>query len=382
MTIERFSINIPYATIEDLSERLARSRFTSPTDKSWKAGTDPEYLRELVSYWLSAFDWRARERELNAFPQFTTSLNGSRVHFVHLRATGQNVVPMPLVLTHGWPSCFLEFLPLARMLTDPVSHGADPTDAFDVIIPSLPGFLFSDLPADGIVTPPQVANLWKSLITDKLGYRRFGAYGGDLGSHVTDFLGAMHSDQVLGIYTHHPNLSPDLPKEPALTPAEEAYLANRAAGPQDGKAYAAIQSTRPDTLAAGLIDSPVGLLAWIVEKYREWSDCDGNVENRFNRDTLLSIVMLYWFTGCIGSSFRSYYCDNLVPPLPPVKVPAGFTVTNEDQGYPLEFASRTYIDIRQWRVTSQGRHFFALEEPERLVSDLRDFFRPLRQSLV
>jgi pimeloyl-ACP methyl ester carboxylesterase len=378
MTIQNFVIDIPDGIIRDLSERLARSRFIEPTDKPWKAGADPKYLRELADYWRNSFDWRARERELNAIGQFTVSLNSERVHFLHVRARNQGQAPMPLVLTHGWPSCFLEFLPLAPLLTDPASHGADPNDAFDIVIPSLPGFLFSDLPADGIVTPPQVADLWKCLMTDKLGYRRFGAYGGDLGSHVTDFLGAMHPDQVLGIYTHHPALSPDLSKGPPLTPAEETYLANRAAGPQDGKGYAAIQSTRPDTLAAALIDSPVGLLAWLVEKYREWSDCGGNIESRFDKNTLLTFVTLYWCTGCIGSSFRSYYYDHIVPPLPSVKVPAGFTLTGEDEGYPREFASRTYADIRQWRFASKGRHFFALEEPQQLATDLRDFFRPLR----
>jgi pimeloyl-ACP methyl ester carboxylesterase len=316
MTIQPFLIDVPAATIRDLSERLERSRFTEPTDKPWRAGADPKYLRELADYWRSSFDWRAHERGLNAIAQFTVSLNGSRVHFLHVRASNQSRTPMPLVLTHGWPSCFLEFLPLARLLTDPASHGADPNDAFEIIVPSLPGFLFSDLPADGIVTPSRVADLWKCLMTDKLGYRWFGAYGGDLGSHVTDFLGAMHSDQVLGIYTHHPNLSPDLSKGPPLTSAEETYLANRAAGPQDGKAYAAIQSTRPDTLAAALSDSPVGLLAWIVEKFREWSDCDRNIESRFDKDNLLTFVMLYWCTGVLDRHSAATIAITLFRPCP------------------------------------------------------------------
>ncbi|MBV9275720.1 MAG: epoxide hydrolase, partial [Verrucomicrobia bacterium] len=266
MPVQRFLINTPDATIHDLSERLARSRFTTATGQPWKAGTDPEYLRLLVHYWLAGFDWRAREQKLNSFPNFITNLNGRQVHFIHVRAVPSDPPPMPLVLTHGWPSCFLEFLPLARRLTDPESYGSDANDTFDIVIPSLPGFAFSDLPSDGIVTPPRIADLWKGLMTDVLGYQQFGAYGGDLGSHVTDFLGALHPDHVLGVYTHHPRLSPDLSKGPPPTPAEKAYLANRAAVSKDGQAYAAIQGTRPDTLAAGLIDSPVGLAAWIIEK--------------------------------------------------------------------------------------------------------------------
>ena len=378
-SIRPFRISVPDATLRDLRERLARSRFVEASDVAWKAGADPGYLRKLASYWLDVFDWRAREHDLNAVPQFTVSLEGAKVHFVHVRAANPTRAPMSLVLTHGWPSSILEFLPLMRMLTDPVSHGADPEDAFDVVVPSLPGFIFSDLPPDGVVTASRVASLWTRLMTEVLSYRRFGAYGGDFGSHVTDFLGAHHPEHVLGIYTHHPCLSPDLSKAPPLTAAEQAYLAKNAALPKDGRGYAAMQSTRPDTLAAALIDTPIGLAAWLVEKYRAWSDCGGDIERRFDKDTLLSIVMLYWVSGCIGSSFRSYYNDKTAPPLPLVKAPSGFTVTSEDEGYPMEFARRSYGDIRQWRVASSGRHFLALEEPERLATDLRDFFRPLRQ---
>jgi pimeloyl-ACP methyl ester carboxylesterase len=380
MSIKPFSIDTPDSALSDLFERLSRSRFVEASDQPWKAGTDPGFLRELVTYWRHGFDWRARERELNALPQFSANLDGRSIHFLHLRAVPTVTSVIPLVLTHGWPSCFLELVPLLSRLTDPAAHGADPADGFDVVIPSLPGFLYSDLPTDGVVTPSRIADLWVKLMTDILGYRRFGAYGGDIGSHVTGFLGATYFDQVLGIYTHHPNLSPDISKGSPVTPHEQAYLAKVAAAPNDGRGYSAIQSTRPDTLAAALIDSPVGLAAWITEKYRAWGDCAGDVESRFGKDALLTIVTLYWLTGCIGSSFRNYYDDKIAPALPLVKVPTGITLTSEDEGYPLEFAQRSYADIRQWRPAPRGGHFFALEEPDRLAVDLRDFFRPLRES--
>jgi hypothetical protein len=375
-----FTINVPGAVLRDLADRLARTRFPQPTAAPWRAGTDPDYLRELITYWHDDFDWRARERELNALPQFTADIAGQRVHFVHVRAPspGSGRPAVPLVLTHGWPSSFLEMLPLAMLLTDPTGHGGGPHDAFDVVIPSLPGFAFSGLPPAGPVTPPVIADLWARLMTGVLGYPRFGAYGGDIGSHVTGFLGARHRDRVLGIYTHHPNLHPVLDSARPLSAAEQSYLAARQAEHGSGDGYAVIQSTRPDTLAAALADSPSGLAAWLVEKYRAWSDCGGDVESRFSKNTLLTMITLYWVTATIGSSFRSYYDDDQAPPLPVVEVPAGITLTPEDRGYPREYAERSYPDIRQWTGPTRGGHFLALEEPSLLATDLRTFFRPLR----
>jgi len=348
--------------------------------KDPSGGADPDYLREVVTYWQDGFDWRARERGLNALPQFTAGIDGQRVHFVHVRAAGSGPArpALPLVLTHGWPSSFLEMLPLAALLTDPGSHGGDPDDAFDVVIPSLPGFAFSGLPPAGPVTPPVIGDLWARLMSEVLGYPRFGAYGGDIGSHVTGFLGARHRDRVLGIYTHHPNLHPVLDGGRPLSAAEQGYLAARQAEHGSDSGYAVIQSTRPDTLAAALADSPSGLAAWLVEKYRAWSDCGGDVESRFSKDALLTMITLYWVTGTIGSSFRSYYDDDQTPPLPRVDVPAGITLTPEDRDYPREYAERSYPDIRQWIGPTRGGHFLPLEEPGLLAADLRAFFRPLR----
>jgi pimeloyl-ACP methyl ester carboxylesterase len=374
-----FTIEVPDAVLRDLRDRLDRTRFPGRTAPEWRAGTDPDYLRELVAYWRDGFDWRARERELNAFPQFTAEIDGQRVHFVHVRAReAAGHAPVPLILTHGWPSSFVEMLPLVARLTDPVGQGSDPLDAFDVVIPSLPGFACSELPAEGPLTPPVIADLWARLMTDVLGYPRFGAYGGDIGSHVTGFLGARHPDRVLGIHTHHPNLHPTVDDETPLSPAERDYLAARAAEPSTDGGYAAIQSTRPDTLAAALVDSPAGLAAWIVEKYRAWGDCHGDVESRFSKDILLTIITLYWATATIGTSFRSYFDDEQAPPMPRVDVPTGIVLTPEDLGYPREYAQRSYRDIRRWTGPTRGGHFLALEEPDLLAAELRAFFRPLR----
>ncbi|MBP7973250.1 MAG: epoxide hydrolase family protein [Candidatus Nanopelagicales bacterium] len=374
-----FTIDVADAALKDLTDRLGRTRFTRQTAPGWRAGTDPDYLRELVAYWRTGFDWRARECQLNQVSQYTVTLEGQRVHFVHVRAvpSRRGSASLPLVLTHGWPSSFVEMLPLIAPLTNPAAHGGKESDAFDVVIPSLPGFAFSDLPRQGPVIPPMIADLWARLMSEVLGYPRFGAYGGDIGSHVTGFLGSRHPERVVGIYTHHPNLHPILDDVDSLTAAEQAYLAGRS-NEQSDDGYAAMQSTRPDTLAAALLDSPAGLAAWLVEKYRTWGDCEGNVETRFSKDTLLTIISLYWFTGTIGSSFRPYFDDHQTPPLAAVEVPTGVTLTPEDRDYPREYAERTYRDLRQWRGPSRGGHFLPLEEPALLANDLRDFFRPLR----
>jgi pimeloyl-ACP methyl ester carboxylesterase len=300
------------------------------------------------------------------------------VHFLHVpgaRVPGQPA-PLPLILSHGWPSSFIEMLPLLPLLTDPGSNGGEPADAFDVVIPSLPGFAFSQLPTAEPVTRSLIADLWAKLMTDILGYRRFGAYGGDIGAGVTNYLAARHPERVIGIHLIHPAL-PSAIAQP-LTSAEQAYLDHRKVEDEEDGGYSAIQITRPDTIAAALIDSPVGLAAWIVDKYRAWGDCHGDIATRFSFDTLLSILTLYWATGTIGSSFRTYYDYAHNPERPLVTVPTGVTLTTEDIGYPRELAERSYSDIRHWREPTAGGHFLPLEEPELLAKELRSFFRPLR----
>jgi len=337
MTIDRFEIAFPDSMLDDLRARLAHTRFVTRTGREpWVSGTDPDDLRGLVAYWGDGFDWRAREQDLNAVPHYLTEIDGRRVHFVHapgVQAVGQPK-PLPLILSHGWPSSFAEMLPLLPLLIDPARHGGDPADAFDVVVPSLPGFVFSDLPAEGPLTRPVIADLWARLMTDVLGYPRFGAYGGDIGASVTTFLGARHPARVVGIHLIHPALPATGDPSRPYSAAEQAYLDRRTVEDEEDGGYSAIQITRPDTVAAALLDSPAGLAAWLLDKWRAWSDCHGHIETRFSRDTLLTNITLYWATGAIGSSFRTYYDYAHNPERPPVTAPTGVTLTTEDVGYP------------------------------------------------
>jgi pimeloyl-ACP methyl ester carboxylesterase len=381
MTPTPFTIGIAQDVLEDLRHRLEHTRFAEATPgRPWAAGTDPSYLRELVAYWAHGFAWRAREAELNTLPHRLAEINGTPVHYLHVRGVHapDAAPPLPLVLTHGWPSSFVEMLPLVPLLTDPGAHGADPADAFDVVIPSLPGHLFSGVP-DGPVTRPVIAGLWVRLMSE-LGYGRFGAHGGDIGADVTNWLAIEHADRLVGIHTIHPKLPTELDPERPLSAAEQAYLDRRAVEDEEDGGYSAMQITRPDTLAAALLDSPAGLAAWIVDKYRAWGDCHGDVESRFSKDLLLTIITLYWATGSIGTSFRTYHDYPHNPPRPLIHVPTAVTLSTEDADYPRELAQRSYTDIRQWRDADAGGHFMPLEEPETVAEQIRTFFRPLREA--
>jgi pimeloyl-ACP methyl ester carboxylesterase len=375
-----FRIDVDAAVLDDLRQRLLRTRFAeaSPGER-WQAGTDPAYLRELVGYWANEFDWRARERELNAFTHGLADIEGTPIHYVHMpgvRAPGGQA-PTPLVLTHGWPSSFVEMLPLVPLLTDPASHGGDPADSFDLVIPSLPGHLYSGVP-DGPLTRPLIADLWVRLMAD-LGYERFGAHGGDIGADVTNWLAIRHPERIIGIHTIHPKMPTEIDPDRPLTAAEGAYLRLREVEDEEDGGYSAMQGTRPDTLAAALVDSPAGLASWIVDKYRAWGDCGGDVESRFSKDLLLTIITLYWVTGSIGTSFRTYYDYPSNPPRPLITVPTAITLSTEDATYPREMADRSYTDIRRWREASSGGHFMPLEEPQTVAQSLRAFFHDLRQ---
>jgi pimeloyl-ACP methyl ester carboxylesterase len=378
--VEPFTIEVPQPDLDDLRDRLARTRFTAPTPGDpWAAGIPPAYLRELVDYWATTYDWRAQERRLNGLPQFRVDLDGQSVHFVHVAGKReQGAPPLPLILTHGWPSAFIEFQELIPLLTDPAAHGADPADAFDVVVPSLPGHLFSDLPPDGPVTRPRIADAWVRLM-DVLGFERFAAYGGDIGADVTNWLAIRHPDRLVGIHLLHPKLPTPGSDGGPNTPAEQAYLDFRLVDDELDGGYSAIQGTRPDTIAAALADSPAGLAAWILDKWRAWSDCHGDLESRFRRDDLLTLVSLYWLTDSIGSSFRTYFDYDANPPRPLITVPVGVTLGIEDKDYPRELADRSYSDIRHWRDATAGGHFMPLEEPDLLAAELRTFFRPLRR---
>lgn len=375
--VQPFSIEIPEATLRDLRERLARTRWPDEVrDSGWDYGTNLAYLKNLVAYWRDGFDWRAQERRLNELSHFRTDIDGLGIHFIHVRGNGPS--PFPLVLTHGWPSSFFELTKLVPLLADPAAHGGDPTDAFDVVVPSMPGFGFSSRPSERFVSA-RVADLWAQLMR-RLGYERFGAHGGDIGGGVSARIGQFHPEVLAGI--HVTNVYGSIGEsDPPATDAERRYLEQQAQWEHDEGAYGNIQATRPQTLAYGLNDSPAGLAAWIIEKYRAWSDCGGDVERVFSKDELLTNITIYWATESVGSSFRPYWDSRNNPnPRPWVRitVPCGIAVFPQDLGRPpREFAERSY-NVRRWTEMPRGGHFAALEEPQILAQDIRAFFRELR----
>ncbi len=381
MPLTSFHIDVSDHALDDLRDRLGRARFTDPSgDQPWAAGTDPAYLRGLVSYWHSSFDFRARQAELNALPHYRAEVGGKAIHFVRLpgmRPTGTQAPP-PLILSHGWPSSFVEMLPLARRLSDPASYGEDPATAFDVVVPSLPGFLYSELP-DGPLTRQAMAETLHELMTTVLGHERYGAFGGDIGGAVTGWLGALHPEHVIGVHLIHPPFPGSFDSRP-LSAAEQAFLDAEATYDETDGGYSAIMATRPDTIAAALTDSPAGLAAWMIDKLRDWSDNHGDLESRFDRDTLLTMISLYWTSGSIGSSFRQYFDWKHNRPRPDITVPAAVTLSCEPScaGFPREIAERALRDIRQWSEPATGGHFMPLEEPDLLAREMRRFFSSLR----
>ena len=382
--VRPFRIAVPEETLDDLRERLARTRLPGEVEGGgWGYGTDLTFLRELVEHWRERYDWRAAEAALNRLPQFEADVSGTELHFVHAR--GQGPAPMPLLFIHGWPGSFWEVHRILGPLTDPAAHGGDPADAFDVVAPSLPGYGFSPDPGRRGMHPGAMADVLAALMTETLGYPRFGAQGGDWGAAIATRLGRQHAPALLGIHLNLLGARPHLGEGAApLTEAERAFLAEVDAWRRAEAGYQAIQSTKPQTLAFGLTDSPAGLAAWIVEKFRAWSDCGGDVERRFTKDDLLTNVMIYWLSGSIGSSVRLYYeagRDRGTAALAAgerVEVPTGYArFAVEITRPPREWVQRTY-DLRHWSEFPRGGHFAALEEPELLVDDVRAFFRPLR----
>ncbi|MFA6954663.1 MAG: epoxide hydrolase family protein [Thermoanaerobaculia bacterium] len=382
--VEPFKIAVPEEALADLRDRLARTRWPDEVDGAgWDYGANLAYMRELVDYWLERFDWRAEERWLNELPQFRTTIDGQLVHFVHARGVGP--APLPLVVTHGWPSCFAELSGIVGPLTNPAAHGGDPRDAFDVVIPSLPGFGFSGRPLRR--GQQAVDDLWRALMVDILGYGSFVAHGTDVGNRVTSALGRHHGDVVRAIHLGSVDLDwpVPMPSDDELTDEERDYFARVARWEREEGAYEAIQGTTPQTAAYGLNDSPAGLAAWIVEKFRAWSDCDGDIERAFSKDELLTNITIYWVTETINSSMRRYYESRNNPardprkPRPRVATPTAIAMFPGEKllVVPRSWAEREY-EVAQWTEMPRGGHFPALEEPELLVDDLRRFFRRFR----
>jgi microsomal epoxide hydrolase len=378
------TLSIPEPAIVDLRERLARTRFPDQAPgPAWAYGTDLEYMRRLVEYWHTRFDWRAQEARLNAFPQYKTALFDIDLHFLHVPGRGPE--PCPLLLLHGWPGSVFEFLDIIPRLTDPARFGGDPADAFTVVAPSLPGYGLSFTPGQRRFGIEEIADCVAALMRDTLGYASFGVQGGDWGAITASRLGYAHPDKLIGM---HVNLlavrrERDRAADANPTPEEQRYWDELAHWLREETGYQWIQGTRPQTLAFGLTDSPVGLAAWIVEKFRAWSDCGGDVESVFSRDQLLANIAFYWFTGAIGSSFWPYYARMHRPwPIPEgrtIDVPTGYAeFPHEILRPPRSLAARTYSDIRRWSVMPRGGHFAAMEQPEALARDVQAFFRPLR----
>lgn len=381
----RFHVSLSQSVIDDLKARLENVRWPDTVDTSdWNYGTNLTYLKDLVSYWHRDFDWRRQESKLNQFNHFQAPIAGQNIHFIHEHGKGPK--PIPIVLTHGWPSTFYEMSKIIPLLVDPAGHGGDAEDAFDVVVPSLPGYGFSERPKQPGITLRFISNIWTELMVDVLGYERFAAHGGDIGAGVTSNLGRYHPDRLIGIHimaVGNPYLGPGAAP---LTPEEQEYVTKVERWEQEEGAYDHQQSTRPQTLAYGLNDSPVGLAGWIVEKMREWSDCSGNIERRFSKDELLTNLMIYWGTETINSSMRLYYDHKHFGKHDPadhqIKVPTGVTLTVEPVNKaPREWAERTYTNIQQWTELPQGGHFAAFEEPELLAEEIRAFFRPLREKM-
>jgi microsomal epoxide hydrolase len=383
MHVEPFRIAVSDAVLVDLRERLARTRFPDEIPASgWTYGTELAYLRELVAYWRDRYDWRAAEARLNAIPQFRATVGDLGIHVLHVKGKGPK--PFPLVMTHGWPGSVAEFLDVVGPLTDPGAHGGDPADAFDVVMPSMPGYGFSDAARTPGMDAERIAALWAELMRG-LGYARFGAQGGDWGAIVSTYLGANHADCVAGI---HINMVVAFPPDPAnpldgLTQDEVVDLFPMQEFQRNETGYQMIQGTKPQTLGYGLNDSPAGLAGWIVEKFRTWSDCDGDVEKRFTKDQLLTNVMLYWVPGAITSSARLYYEMYQAGKFPPtgfrVNVPTGCAIFPKEIIKPPRSWAEKLYDVRHWTRFPSGGHFAAMEEPKALVEDVRTFFRAIRK---
>jgi microsomal epoxide hydrolase len=383
MRPEPFQIHVDEAVLADLNRRLAATRFPDEVpDNNWRCGTDLAYLKSLIEYWRTGYDWRRHEAALNRFRQYKVRLAGIGIHFIHEESKGRNA--MPLLISHGWPGSVYEFHKLLPMLTDPASHGADAGDAFTVVAPSLPGYTFSFAPGQKRFSVEEIAEVFHELMTKVLGYSRFAAQGGDWGAFVTSRLGYAHPESLHGI---HINLlavkrDPKLLENPNAE--EKKFLEELNVFLKEETGYQWIQGTKPQTLACALTDSPAGLAAWLVEKFQRWTDCDGHPENALTRDEMLTDIMLYWVTGAIGSSFWPYYARMHGPwPIPDgktVDVPMGYVeFPKEILRPPRSVAQRMYTDIRRWTKARKGGHFAALEQPQFLAQEVREFFRPFRR---
>ncbi|TCN44627.1 pimeloyl-ACP methyl ester carboxylesterase [Kribbella orskensis] len=389
MTIEPFRLDIPQPELDDLHARLERVRWPDELPGvGWSYGVPRDYLKELVAYWRDEYDWRAEEAKLNDWPQFTTTIDGATVHFAHLRSPEPDATP--LLISHGWPGSIVEFQQVSGPLSNPRAYGGDPADAFHLVIPSIPGFGLSGPTRETGWELLRVARAFAELM-DRLGYDRYGVQGGDWGAGILRELGRIHPERVVGV---HLNLIPGAgataePTEDELAPLEPSERERTIASWQryqawvkDRQGYAELQMTRPQTLSYALTDSPVGQLAWIVEKFKEWTESAGRPEDAVDRDQMLTNVMLYWLTGTAGSAARIYYerahADYWGKPIEPSTTPTALADFAHDNFIPLRHIVDRTNNITRWTSYPHGGHFPAMEVPDVLVEDIRAFFRTLR----
>jgi pimeloyl-ACP methyl ester carboxylesterase len=382
VSIAPFSLPYEASAADDLRLRLKQTRWPdSIVGSGWDYGADFEFVRDLCDYWQHQFDWKVQLENLSSLPHYRYTSDGVKIHFIHERGRGPN--PVPLVLTHGWPGSFLEMLKVLPMLTDPETHGGDARDSFDVVIPSLPGFAFSDRPTQRGMNTFGIAEIWDGLMREA-GYSKYAAQGGDFGANVSTVLALRYPERVSGLHLNYipGSYKPYVNAGEKLRPREERFLEEADRWHEESGAYWHVQSAEPQTVSYALNDSPVGLAAWLIEKFRDWADCDGDLWKRFTRDEVLTQITLYWMTETIHSSCRLYY-ESFRAPLhfrkeDFIKVPTAVARFPKEEPFPpREWAERGY-NVQRWTEMPQGGHFAAMEEPELLVEDIRQFFRDIR----
>lgn len=377
-----FSLSVPDEVLADLRLRLENTRWPDEIPgNNWSYGTDLGYLKDLCAYWANDYDWRTHEGVINQFKQYKAKVAGIDLHFIYEEGKGEN--PLPLLLSHGWPGSVYEFHKILPMLTDPVSYGGTAEDSFTVIAPSLPGYTFSYQPGQARFSVEQITDAFAELMTKTLGFDTFVAQGGDWGGFVTSRMGFAYPELLRAIHLNFLAVRRDPRMVENPTPEEAVFLMQLNKFLKDETGYQWIQGTKPQTLSYGLTDSPVGLAAWLVEKFYTWTDHRGDLDGYFGRDTMLTDIMLYWITGAVGSSFWPYYARMHSPwPIPAgqtVDVPTGYIeFPKEILTPPRSVAEKFYSNIQSWTTCDRGGHFAALEQPELLVQDMRQFFRPFR----
>jgi pimeloyl-ACP methyl ester carboxylesterase len=387
VSYEPFNIEVPDSALVDLRERLNRTRLAPEfANDGWLYGTNGSYLAELIEYWADGYDWRVHEASINKFANFKTTIDGVPIHFIYEKGKGPN--PTPLILSHGWPWTFWDWHKVIGPLTDPVAYGGNAEDSFDVVVPSLPGYGFSNPLTTSGMNFWRTADLWVSLMRDVLGYDKFAAGGGDWGAILTAQLGHKYAEHMIGVYMHLmiplDVFNGQLPDKSVYAPSEQKNFERNENFFTEESGYSALQSTKPQTIAFALNDSPAGLCSWILEKRRTWSDCDGDVERRFSKDDLLTTMSIYWFTQSYGTSARYYYecVHNPWQPAhnrsPVVEAPTGIGVFQQEVILMPRAWAQEYYNLKHWTEMESGGHFAPMEEPDALVKDIRTFYRGLR----